>query len=499
MWSLILFVAIGLFGSESFVKANCTIEAKGNLKFPKKFNFGVATSAYQIEGGWNADGKGPSIWDEFTHNYPERIIDGSNGDSAAESYRLFELDLQALKQLGAKHYRFSIAWTRIFPTGDVHLKNQKGIDYYNMVINKLRENKIEPMVTMYHWDLPVALQKFGGFANALIIDQFSDYAEELFKLFGDRVKTWITFNEPNNICKAGYGTGYAPPLIQAPGVGDYICFTNLLKAHGTTYRLYQKKFAKKQKGKIGITLDIFYLFSKTNNTDDVNRAMDYNLGLLAYPIFSKSGDFPPIVLKEIEKSSMEEGRAKSRLPSLGEYWTKIIKGSGDFIGINYYTSRYVKPATEPMGENPSMERDINIQMDVDPNWPRAKADWVYCIPQGLESLLKYLRDEYNNVEVKITENGWVDSGELNDDNRIRYFKSHIQAVLNAINDGCNVTSYSAWSLVDNFEWLQGYTEKFGLYSVNMKSTKKGRIPKKSALYYKKVIATRSVPVFEYLY
>ncbi|XP_055850355.1 myrosinase 1-like [Episyrphus balteatus] len=493
MWLLILFVVIGLFGSESFVEANfttnCTIVAKGNLKFPKKFSFGVATSAYQIEGGWNADGKGISTWDEFTHNYPEKIKDGSNGDSAAESYRLFELDLQALKQLGVKHYRFSIAWTRIFPTGDIHLKNQKGIDYYNMVINKLLANKIEPMVTMYHWDLPVGIQKFGGFFNSMIIDQFSDYAEELFKLFGDRVKTWITFNEPNNICKSGY----APTLIEAPGVGDYICFTNVLKAHGATYRLYQKKFAKKQKGKIGITLDIWFVFSKTNNTDDVARAMHYNLGLLAYPIFSKSGDFPPIVLKEIEKSSIEEGRKKSRLPSLGEYWTKIIQGSGDFLGINYYTSRYVKPATEPMGKNPSMERDINVQMDFDPNWPRAKADWLYCVPQGLEGLLKYIRDEYDNVEVKITENGWVDSGELNDDNRIRYYKSHIQAVLNAINDGCNVTSYSAWSLIDNFEWLKGYTEKFGLYYVNMKSNKKGRIPKKSALYYKKVIATRSVP------
>ncbi|XP_055842672.1 myrosinase 1-like [Episyrphus balteatus] len=455
MWSLVLFVVIGLFRSESLVEAtNCTIVAKGNLIFPKDFNFGVATSAYQIEGGWNADGKGVSIWDEYTHNNPDRIKDRTNGDSAVESYRLFDLDLKALKELGVKHYRFSIAWTRIFPDGYVHSKNQKGIDYYNSVINKLLVNGIEPMVTMFHWDMPVGIQKFGGFSNELIVEQFSDYAEELFKLFGDRVKTWITLNEPHQICKSGYGSTRSPPMVGAPGVGDYICYTNLLKAHGATYRLYQEKFAKEQKGKIGITLDSQFVFSKTNNKNDIARAMHYNLGLLAHPIFSKYGDFPPIVLKDIEKSSFEEGRVRSRLPRLGEYWTKVIRGSSDFMGLNYYTSRFIKPATEPEGENPSTERDYNYQSKPDNNWPRAKSDWLYCIPEGLEYLLKYIRDEYDNVEVKITENGWSDSGELNDDKRLKYYKSHIQAVLNAINDGCNVTSYSAWSLVDNFEWNQ---------------------------------------------
>ncbi|XP_055855092.1 myrosinase 1-like [Episyrphus balteatus] len=495
MWSLVLFLVLGLFGSKISVEAaNCTIQAKGNSKFPNDFTFGVATSAYQIEGGWNADGKGLSIWDEYTHNYPDRIKDRSNGDSSAESYRLFDLDLKALKDLGVNQYRFSIAWTRIFPIGHVHLKNQKGIDYYNSVIDKLLANGIEPIVTMYHWDMPVDLQKFGGFSNSQIVEHFSNYAEELFKLFGDRVKIWITLNEPHKICKEGYGLAESPPLIAASGVGDYICYTNLLKAHGATYRLYKEKFAKEQKGKVGISLDCRFYFSKTNNTDDIDRAMQYTLGLLAHPIFSKTGDFPAIVLKEIEKSSLEiEGRKKSRLPSLGEYWTNIIKGSADFMGVNYYTSRYVTPSTEPLGENPSMERDQNYQLDVDPNWPRANADWMYCVPEGLENLLKYIRDEYDNVEVKITENGWPDSGEINDDERINYFKSHIQAVLNAVNDGCNTTAYSAWSLIDNFEWNQGYTMKFGLFSVDMRSAKKERTPKKSALLYKKIIETKSVP------
>ncbi|XP_055912876.1 myrosinase 1-like [Eupeodes corollae] len=498
MWSLIIITlslaTIEQFGSEALVVGtNCTLAPKGNPKFPKDFSFGVSTSAYQIEGAWNADGKGLSIWDEYTHNHSERITDGSNGDDAAKSYYNFDLDLKALKDLKVNHYRFSIAWTRIFPSGETVSRNQKGIDYYNKVIDKLLANGIEPMVTMYHWDLPVEIQKFGGFANSLIIQQFLQYAEELFKLFGDRVKTWITFNEPNMICKPGYGIASSPPLVKAPGVGDYMCFTNLLKAHGATYRLYRSKYFEKQRGKVGITLDTGFVFSKLNKTDDLARAMQYKLGMLAHPIYSKSGDFPSIMLSEIKKNSQVEGRKQPRLSSLGGYWTDIIRGSADFLGINYYTSRYIERPAKAIGENPSMERDYGFEDIFDPNWQRAKSNWLYCVPEGLERLLKYIRDEFNNVEVKITENGWSDGGELNDDNSVRYYKSHVQAVLNAINDGCNVSSYSAWSLIDNFEWNKGYTEKFGLYSVNMKSPKRERTPKKSAIYYKKIIKSRSVP------
>ncbi|XP_055842752.1 myrosinase 1-like [Episyrphus balteatus] len=495
MWSLLIFVIIGLFVSQNSVDAthNCTILTKGSPYFPKNFKFGVATSAYQIEGGWNADGKGPSIWDDYTHHYPERITDGTNGDSAAESYRLFDLDLKALKDLGVHHYRFSIAWTRIFPTGYINSKNQKGIDYYNDVIDKLLANGIEPMVTMYHWDMPVGIQKFGGFSNTLIIEQFLDYAEELFKLFGDRVKTWITINEPNEICKGGYGTARSPPLLNASGVGDYMCFTNLLKVHGATYRLYRSKFFEKQRGQVGISLNVDYVFSQTNNTNDVNRALDYEFGLLAHPIYSKFGDFPPILLKEIGKSSRNEGRKRSRLPSLGTYWTSVIKGSADFMGMNYYTSMFINSSTEPRGENPSYERDYNYVSTVDTRCPKAKSFWLYAVPQGFEDLLKYIRDHYDNVEVKITENGWSDSGDLDDNMRIKYYKTHLQAVLNAINDGCNVTAYTAWSLLDNFQFHAGFIEHFGLYAVNMTSPNRERTPKKSAHFYNKVIKTRSIP------
>ncbi|XP_055842751.1 myrosinase 1-like [Episyrphus balteatus] len=493
MWSLLLFVIIGLLGSNNSVNAlNCTVLPKGNPKFPKNFKFGVASSAFQIEGGWNADGKGPSIWDEYMHNNPDAIIDGSNADDSVESYRLFDLDLKALKDLGVDHYRFSIAWPRIFPNGSVHLRNQKGIDYYNDVIDKLLANGIEPIVTMFHWEMPVDIQKFGGFANSLIVEQFLDYAEELFNLFGDRVKTWLTINEPNQLCKSGYSMALGPPLIRAKGVGEYICFTNVLKAHGATYRMYREKFYEKQRGRLSLPCNVNYMYSKTNSTDEVARAMDYEFGILAHPIFSKSGDFPPIVLKDIEKNSLAEGRKKSRLPSLGKYWTSVIKGSFDFLALNYYTAWPIESSTEPIGDNPSYERDSNFVVGTFTHCPQAKSNWLQFVPQGLEALLKYIRDTYDNVEVKILENGWSDAGGNDDYMRIEYHRNHLQAVVNAINDGCNVTSYAPWSLMDSFEYLKGYTEKFGFYAVNMTSPNKERTPKKSAYYYKKVIETKSL-------
>ncbi|XP_055910682.1 myrosinase 1-like, partial [Eupeodes corollae] len=471
---------------------NCTLRAKGSLKFPKNFSFGAATSAYQIEGGWNADGKGPSIWDEYTHNDPDRITDRSNGDVAIDSYHRFDLDLKILKELKLDHYRFSIAWTRIFPNGDVSSKNQKGIDYYNDIIDKLLANNIEPMVTMYHWDLPVDIQKLGGFTNALIINYFTAYAEELFKLFGDRVKLWITFNEPMQICKPGYSTAESPPNIKSPGIGDYLCFTNILKAHARTYHLYKSKYVKEQRGRIGITMDTFFFISKSNDKNDVDRGMQFSFGIIAHAIFSKAGGFPKVLVDDIGKNSLAEGRSVSRLPHLDAYWKAYIRGSFDFLGLNYYTSRYVERPSKPLGENPSMLRDYDIEETSDPNWLQGKSNWLYCVPTGFEGLLKWIREEYDNVEVKITENGWSDEGDLDDDDRVSYYKSHLQAVLNAIHDGSNITSYSAWSLFDNFEWNRGYTEKFGLYAVDMKSPKRERTAKKSAIYYRKIIEARTL-------
>ncbi|XP_004527161.1 myrosinase 1 [Ceratitis capitata] len=476
---------------------SCQLQHKGNnTKFPKEFAFGVATAAYQIEGAWNADGKGPSIWDTYTHIHPDRIADHSNGDNAAESYYRFAQDLVALKELKVDFYRFSISWSRVLPRADTTVQNQKAIAYYNMVINELLKNNIEPMVTMYHYDMPDELTKFGGFTNEIMIKYFRYYADFLFKTFGDRVKKWITFNEPFDYCMQGYGNAESPPIVHAPGVADYLCMDNTLRAHAMAYRLYKAKYASSQGGKVGITISsrFYYTSTKYFGSDEVvDRAMQYALGWLAHPIYGASGNYPYTIIEDILSNSVKEGLAWTRLRPFNKYWTEILKGSGDFLGLNYYTSRFVKMSYPAEGEIPSWEHDSGLKYLIDKNWKRAKSKWLYCVPQGLEDILKWIRDNYNNVEVYITENGWSDDGALNDTDRVTYLKSHLQAVLNAINDGCNVTHYSHWSLIDNFEWNMGFTEKFGLYYLNMTSENKERVAKNSAHYYRSVIESRKIP------
>ncbi|XP_055845611.1 myrosinase 1-like [Episyrphus balteatus] len=468
----------------------CDLPARGSPYFPKNFSFGVATSAYQVEGGWNSDGKGPSIWDDFTHNYPHMIKNGATGDVSADSYHRFDMDLAALKELNVSHYRFSISWPRIFPNGDISSRNQMGIDYYNDVIDKLLANGIEPMVTMFHYDLPSEIQKIGGFANPLLIPKFVMYATELFEDFGDRVKIWMTFNEPLVFCKASYAEARYPPLVDVPGVADYLCVDHTIKAHAAAYKVYKSRFYEKQRGKIGMALDSYFFLPKLNETEASHRALQFNIGFLAHPIFH--GGYPEIMVKDIETNSLNEGRIASRLPRLEGYWKEIVKGSADFFALNHYTSRLIKRSVDPTFMNPSFERDTDVDETVDPTWLNGGAPWLYCVPEGLEGMLKFIREEYNNIEVIITENGWGDSGELEDDNRIQYLKSYLQAVLNAIHDGSHITGYTYWSLVDNFEWANGYTARFGLYAVDMNSPKRERTPKKSAGYYNQVIKSNKI-------
>ncbi|XP_004527187.1 myrosinase 1 [Ceratitis capitata] len=475
----------------------CKLKPKGeNFEFPKNFAFGVATSAYQIEGAWNEDGKAPSVWDIYTHDHPESILDHSAGDDAAESYHRFDQDLAALKDLKVNFYRFSITWSRVLPNGDTTVKNQKAIDYYNMVIDKLLQSNIEPMVTMFHYDMPDILHNFGGFSNNSITGHFVAYADFLYETFGDRVKKWITFNGPYVYCIFSHNFASYPHTIRIPGVEDYISIDNILKAHALAYRKYKKKYFSSQRGKVGITLDSRFYYNKDDQTSEepINRIMQYGLGWLANPIFGKTGNYPAVMIKDIGENSHSEGLPTSRLPVMNETWTEIIKGSGDFLALNYYTSMYSEMASPPGGKVPSRERDSKVKLSFDDKWTRSKSDWLYCVPQGMEDLLKWVKDSYNNVEVYISENGWSDDGQLNDSGRIDYLQAHLQAVLNAINDGCNVTHYSHWSLVDNFEWNKGYTEKFGLYYLNRSSPNKDRIAKQSARYYRKVIETHQIPL-----
>lgn len=249
----------------------------GDNKFPKDFQFGVATGAVQHEGGWNDDGKGESIWDIAAHNNLKKILENANADVASDGYHKYKEDVALLKFLGVDFYRFSISWPRILPNGKSDSINQLGINYYKNLINELVTNGIEPQVTMYFWDLPQPLQDEGGWRNEAMIDYFVDYAKILFTHFGDQVKNWITFNEVLSICVHGYETGILAPFLNDTGIGGYECTRIVLLAHAKTHALYSKEFRKEQKGEIGIALDSPWFEPKDPDTEEDRKATDIAL------------------------------------------------------------------------------------------------------------------------------------------------------------------------------------------------------------------------------
>jgi beta-glucosidase/6-phospho-beta-glucosidase/beta-galactosidase len=477
----------------------CAARCGTNYSFPPHFLFGAATAAYQIEGGWNEGGKGDNIWDTLTHQHPDWIADGLNGDIAADSYHRYNEDVRAVREMGMNVYRFSISWSRVLPTGDVDIVSKAGLAYYNSLINELIANGIEPMVTMYHWDLPQPLQDIGGWPNLAIADYFEEYARVLFAHFGDKVKWWITFNEPHSMC-AGYGERrLTAPGIDAHGIGDYMTAHTVLKAHARVYHLYDTVYRKRQKGHVGITLDSKWyepLDSSEDSKEAAERGLQFHLGWFAHPIFSTEGDYPSVMKKRISNNSMTEGRTRSRLPRFNRKEVEYIKGTFDFFGLNHYTTSLATAGT--VGESPSKRRDSGVKLRQDPSWPSSASAWLKVVPWGFRKLLVWIANEYNNPPVFITENGFSDRGELEDANRTNYLTSYLRELLKAIHeDGCNVFGYTAWSLIDNYEWLKGYTEKFGLYYVNYSDPARPRIPKHSSRVMAEIIRTRHIPEGKY--
>lgn len=295
----------------------------------------------------------------------------------------------------------------------------------------------------------------------------------------------------------GYSTGTSPPLITLRGTGEYLCAHHVLMAHAGAYHVYKNHFKNDQRGMVGITLDSRFYFPKNPTDGDiVDRAMNFELGWFAHPIYSKSGGYPQVMIDEIDERSKREGRPWSRLPKMSNELQKFIHGTADFLGFNYYSSRYAQLNTSDYDPHskPTIYDDARIITSIDPAWKRAKSSWLYAVPQGLHDALVWIKKQYANIPVLITENGWSDdAGQLNDDDRIEYFQSHLMAVALAINvDKCNVIGYTAWSIIDNFEWRKGFSERFGIYYVNITSDNKERVAKKSAGFWRDVIDKRAV-------
>ncbi|XLR05421.1 hypothetical protein S83_071619 [Arachis hypogaea] len=483
------------------------VSSLNRSSFPKDFIFGTASSSYQYEGAAKEGGRGESIWDTYTHKYPERIKDRSNGDVAIDEYHRYKEDVGIMKDMNLDAYRFSISWSRILPKGKLSGGiNQEGIKYYNNLIDELLSNGLKPFVTLFHWDLPQALEdEYGGFLSPNIIDDFRDYAEVCFKEFGDRVKHWITLNEPWSYSQGGYGRGmYAPGRCSKwvnpnCGAGDsatepYLVSHYQLLSHASAVQLYKTKYQESQKGVIGITLVSNWFLPTSNNTldqDAAQRAIDFMFGWFIDPL--TKGDYPESMRSLVG----------SRLPKFSAEEVQIVKGSYDFIGINYYTTYYAAYSLDLTNAKPNFITDSHANLTTERNGvpigPRAASKWLYVYPKGIQQLLLYTKEKYNNPLIYITENGVDEFNDptlsleqaLNDTFRIDYYRDHLFYVNSAIRDGVNVKGYFAWSLLDNFEWNSGYTSRFGSIFVDYNNGSK-RHYKLSAKWFKNFLTKYNI-------
>jgi len=438
------------------------------MQFPDDFVFGAATSAYQIEGSPLADGAGPSIWHEFVRR-PGVIADGSSGDVACDHYRRYPEDIGLMQQLGLQAYRFSISWSRVLPEGRGRI-NSKGVEFYQRLAEGLRAAGIEPFATLYHWDLPAALDRQGGWANRDSARWFADYAHALFRALGDTVGHWMTLNEPWVVNDGGYLFGVHAPGRQ--GLAEPPIVThNLLRAHA----LAVQAFRADGHGRIGLVVNLEPKYAVSDRDQDrraAERAHAYMNRQYLDPVLLGSY---PAELAEI----------------FGPHWPqfapedmKLLAEPFDFLGVNYYT-RSVNRAdpAHPVGAVPVPQDGAEY----------TEMGWE-VFPQGLTETLLWVQRRYGDIPLYVTENGaaFADpapaGGILCDDRRIAYFRSHLQAVLEAIAQGADIRGYFAWSLLDNFEWSCGYAKRFGLIHVDFASQR--RTPKASAEFYRQVIASR---------
>uniref|UniRef100_A0A672V7R2 Lactase n=1 Tax=Strigops habroptila TaxID=2489341 RepID=A0A672V7R2_STRHB len=462
-------------------------------EFPKNFWWSVATSAYQIEGGWRADGKGLSIWDQFSHT-PWKISNGDTGDVACDSYHRIEEDVEMLKSLKVSHYRFSISWSRVLPDGTTRYVNEMGLNYYERLIDALLAANIMPQVTIYHWDLPQALQNVGGWENDTTVQRFKEYAELLFQRLGDKVKFWITFNEPYNTAYFGYGLGTAAPGISIrPGRAPYVVGHNLIKAHAEVWHLYNDTYRAKQGGLISITINSDWAEPRNPyNQDDISAArqfLQFLLGWFAHPIF-KTGDYNEVMKTKIRERSLAQGLNQSRLPEFTESEKQRIKGTYDYFGLNHYTTVLTYNLNYPL----NISQDIYLVTDR--SWLSSGSFWLKVTPFGFRKLLRWIKEEYNNPPIYVTENGVseTETSDFNDTWRTHYYRSYINEALKAVVlDGVDLRGYTAWTLMDNFEWAVGFDDKFGFYHVNFTDPDLPRRPKASVRYYSQIITCNGFP------
>lgn len=443
-------------------KVDNVSETTGRITFRPGFVWGVATSAYQIEGAWNQDGKGESIWDRFSHT-PGKIKNGETGDVACDHYHRYIEDVALMKELGVKAYRFSFSWSRVLPKGKGEV-NKPGLDFYKRLVDQLLKNGIEPWACLYHYDLPQALQDEGGWTDPNIIHYFSDYAELMASQLGDKIKHWLIINEPRCVAWLGYLTGYHAPSVRNLKLALKVSH-HLQLAQGKAIqalRDFNRNF------RIGAILDINAvqpISDDKNNLEAADNLDQFWNRWYMDPLLK--GEYPPLAERIGLKPSQEDMR--------------MIRQPIDFLGVNYYTR--LLAAHDPL--DPLLQATV-----VQKNTPRTEKGWeIY--PNGLHEVLARIRRDYGNPLLCVTENGAafednvIKDGSVQDDDRIDFLRNHMAAANRAIREGTRLQGYFVWSIIDNFEWAEGYSERFGLVRTDYQSLK--RAPKKSFYWYKELI------------
>jgi beta-glucosidase len=434
-------------------------------KFPHNFLWGAATAAYQIEGAWNEDGKGESIWDRFSHT-PGKVTNGDTGDIACDHYHRWQEDIRLMRQLGIKAYRFSTAWTRVLPAGRGRI-NPPGLDFYDRLVDALCAANIEPFLTLYHWDLPQSLHEIGGWTNREVCYAFADYAALMVKRLGDRVKYWTTFNEPSVVMFDGYLVGEHAPGIQDPKAA-YQAGHHLLLAHGLAVQAMR---AAAPGLNYGIVLNQWMVDPASDKPEDIaaaQAAWEQSQTLFLNPLFK--GYYPPHVYD----------LAPDVMPQIRPGDLATIAQKLDYLGLNFYSRTLVnaKGSIEPV-----------------PGSEYTEMGWEVCAP-ALRRLLNKINHDYRLPPIYITENGaafkdTIDpDGQIHDPRRLDYLKQHFIQTRLAMQDGVDVRGYFVWSLLDNFEWAHGYTKRFGLIYVDYSTQK--RIVKDSGKWYAEVIQRNAV-------
>ena len=470
--------------------------------FPDGFVWGVGTAAYQIEGGYDEGGRGASIWDTFSGAGGSTPNEGmevpATGDVACDHYHRWKEDVALMASLGLRNYRFSISWPRLLPNGTLAGGvNEEGVAFYLRLIEELLAHDIEPYVTLYHWDLPQALQtaSLPGWLDRRLVGLFGEYAELCFSRFGDRVKYWTTFNEAWTFVVLGYGTGSKAPGAPFTDLAThpYLAGHTVLLAHAEAVRRFRARGATE--ARIGITNNCDWREPRTGAAADVaaaERAVEWWLGWFADPIWL--GDYP---------ASMRAALGE-RLPRFTAAEQALIRGSADFFGLNHYGSAWAEDQPHPPGYGtpggpaPHYFADFAARELHSDEMPRAASVWLYGVPWGLRKLLSWVARRYANPPLFVTENGWSTPGDeagataVYDPGRVYFYANYTSEMRRAIyEDGVDVRGYFAWSLLDNFEWERGYSERFGLVYTDFETQQ--RLPKASARWFSDLATTNALP------